>query len=516
MADVDVVYLHPAKYGASLRASGDAPSIGPYPLMPVGIPGMMNLLRSAGLNVMGLNVFVETLLDLSFDLRRWMAKQPSPRLFAIDLHWYEHSYGALDVARACKQLHPRTPVVLGGLTASCFAREILADFAQVDYVIRGDGEQPLLQLALALCRQGKLNPAEIPNLTYRQRGQVLETPRTYCGASGDLDRLDFVDMDWLLHASEYLAVEYNGPKIATPVQGSPTATSSVVALGHAEAAPRRGHWLTIGRGCCFDCPFCGGGKEAHAALAGRQGIVPRSPARVADDMERLRGLGVKQASLNLDPAVMGKAYWSALFGELRRRQVGMGIYDELFQLPEDEFLDAFAEVAQPEHSELVFSPLSGSEDVRRLNGKRFSNQELLHALSRLKAYDMPVFIYFSLNLPGENERTFRQTLRLAEEIARLYPARILRMANMLHTVDPCSPMSRDPAAHGVKVTFKTFQDYYTYCRETPSARDNAPLGSWRGFEPESKAMRSLEQMARQWDGFCRGQRAECMPVPPVW
>lgn len=516
MGNVDVIYLHPAKHGATFRASADAPPISPYALMPVGIPGMMNLLRRHGLRVLGLNVFLETLLDLDFDLSTWLRKQGAPQLFAVDLHWYEHCFGALDVAQVCKQVHPGVPVVLGGLTASYFAKEILAHFPQVDWIIRGDGEQPLLRLASALCTQGKVDLAEIPNLTYRDDGYILENPCTYCATSEDLDRLDFADMGWLLHAQEYFATEFNGPKVIKPVQASPASGAMIKTMAPARASMLWGHWVTVGRGCCFNCPFCGGGREAHAALAGRQGIVERSPSVVAEEIERLGELGVKQVSFNLDPAIMGESYWSSLFGELRRRKLKIGLYDELFQLPERAFFDAFMEVAEPQYSELVISPLSGAEEVRRLNGKQFSNQRLLEALTYLKQQQMPVFVYFSLNLPGENDRTFRQTLRLAEEISRLYPPHLLRMANMLHTIDPYSPMSRDPTAYRIKVEFKSFLDYYRYCRETPAARSNTPLGAWRGYDVENKAMRSLESMARQWDEFCRRQRAQCMPVPRIW
>ena len=510
MESVDVIYLHPAKHGARFKAAADAPPISPYPLIPVGIPGMLNLLRQNGLRVIGLNIFLETLLDLSFDLKAWLKAQDRPRLFAIDLHWYEHSFGALDVAQVCKQVHPKVPVVLGGFTASCFATDILDGFPQVDFVIRGDGERPLLQLALALRNQGKADWSQIPNLSYRRDEQVLQTPLCYCATQDDLDRLDGVDMDWLLHAQEYLAMEYNSKSVQAVPIVSPAAKPAT------QATAPWGHWLTIGRGCVFDCSFCGGGRDIHAALAGRKGIVPRSASSVVEDLERLRKIGVKQVSLNLDPAIMGKTYWMALFDEMQRRKVRIGLYDEFFQMPEDAFFDTFVDVADLDHSELVISPLSGSEDVRRLNGKEFSNHRLLEALSHLKQYRVPVFIYFSLNLPGENDRTFRQTLRLAQEITQLYPPHLLRMANMLHTIDPCSPMSRGPATYKIKVQFRTFADYYRYCHETPAARSATPLGSWRGYEAENKAMRSLESMARQWDEFCKKQRAQCMPVPRIW
>jgi hypothetical protein len=498
MADVDILYLHPAKHASDFRAHAAARSVSTYMLMPVGIPGILNRARQQGLRVAGLNVPLEIVIEPRFDLRQWLAAQRGACLIAIDLHWYEHSFGALDVARVCKEVHPHLPVVVGGLTASYFAPEILAGFPQVDYVIRGDGEEPLAALALAL-RDGA-GLARVPNLSYRQGEQVVENPRTYCAAAEDLNRLDFVDMSWLEHAQEYTAVEVTTTEMMTP----------------AEASSVRGHWLTIGRGCCFNCSFCGGGQQAHALLAGRNGIVPRSPTRVVDDIERMLALGMKQVSFNLDPAIMGRAYWVTLFGEMRRRGVRIGIYNEQFQLPNEAFLGALLEVAEPRYSEIAITPLSGSEEVRALNGKHFTNRQLLDVLTRLKLHRVPVYLFFSLNVPGENNVTFKKTLRLAREACDLYPANALRMINMVHTVDPCSPLSRDPAQHKVKVAFSTFADYYTYCRETPVLREEVPLAAWRGFEPLHKATQSLEQMAQQWDTLCASLPARCYPVPRTW
>jgi len=43
-------------------------------------------------------------------------------MILIDLHWYDHCYGAIETARACKEILPSAWTILGGLTASGFAR----------------------------------------------------------------------------------------------------------------------------------------------------------------------------------------------------------------------------------------------------------------------------------------------------------------------------------------------------------------------------------------------------------
>lgn len=495
-----ILYLHPSKPAADFKGYAEAKSASPYLLLPVGVPGMMNLLADNGFQVTGLNVPLENLMDRRFDLGAWLARKRNVGLVAVDLHWYEHSFGALDIVRICKKIRPDVPVVLGGLTASFFATQILNGFPEVDFIIRGDGERPLLDLALHLCRGEGPGLADIPNLCFRSGNELIQNERTYCATTADLDSLNFVDLDFLAHADHYREVQFS--------------LSRWIEL--ADGAMPKGQWLTIGRGCCFDCSYCGGSKESHAAIAGRNGIVPRSSDRVVDDLQRLQQMGIQQVSFNLDPAIMGKRFWTQLLAEMRRRGVKIGIYNEFFQLPSRDFMQAFVETADLAYSELAFSPLSGSERVRRLNGKRFTNDQLLDTLAQLRPYGVPIVLYFSLNLPGEDKKAFRMTLRLAQEVCKSYPADLLRLINMCHTVDPCCPMSRQPERYDIALEFESFQDYYRYCQETPVMRQDVRLEDWRGYKRAEREPRLLEKMARQWNRFCANQEAQCYPIPRTW
>jgi len=496
----DVLYIHPAKQEVTARYDRYIASP-TYPLIPVGVVGLANSLLARGLTVRGLNLPLELLLDPVFDLRAWLARRGQPRLIMVDLHWYEHSFGALDVARACKAAYPQTPLVLGGLTATRYAGAILARFSEVDYVIRGDAEKSL-ELLTDFCRLVDTAPdtlASIPNLSYRVGGKVRETARTYVAEAADLDRLDFVDLGFLEHHESYSAIQYTGAGLVRP------------------AEPRlKGHWLCLGRGCVYDCSYCGGARSAHQKLAGRDGVVLRSAERTIEDVVRLHERGIHQVSFTLDPCIMGPTYWEPLLGRLTERGVRTGLYNEFFQLPSEEFVSAFAGVADPEHTEVALSPLSGSERVRRLNGKQFGNAELLDALGWLSKHELPLYVYFSLNLPGETQATFRETLRLAEEICRRYPPHLLRMINKCHTIDPVSPMSVAPTRYGVRAEFSSFMDYYQYCERTAWQARYVTRGTLRGFSAPRRPAAQVEQMAREWDAFAQSQQARVFPVPRGW
>lgn len=495
---MDILYLHPAKQEVNARYD-QYRACAPYPLLPVGVIGLVNLLRTDGWVVEGLDLPLELILQPTFNLQRWLAAKPRPKLVMIDLHWYEHSFGALDAAQAVKTIWPTTPVVVGGLTASHFGEEIIAGFPAVDYLIRGDAEAPLRKLAAYCCGSAEIPLATIPNLLYRHNGQVKQTARTFFAGSADLDQLDFVTTHWLHHAESYAALQYSGIGLIRP-----------------HDPQRKSHWLCIGRGCVFNCIYCGGGKASHAELAGRNGYVMRTPERVVDDVERLAGLGRQQVALSLDPATFGPGWWRPFFGELRRRQVRIGIYNEFFQLPPREFIEALGSTADLAHTEVAISPLSGNEAVRHQHGKHYTNERLLAMLATLKSFEIPIFIYFSLNLPGETIATFRETLALADQIGQAYPAQLLRMLNPCHTLDPVSPMSRQPAAFGMTVHYQHFADYYNYCKGTAWQPRYVTRGEHRGFEVAARPAHTVEQMAQVWDLFAGAQKFRCFPVPRGW
>ena len=496
-----VLYVHPAKQGVDFVPSQEMGR--PYGLVPVGLVALVNLLQENGIPVAGINLPMEKRLSRHFDLRQWLGRHTNARAILIDMHWYEHVYGAIDVARVCKQVLPNAATILGGLSASGFAKDILTHFLEVDYVIRGDAEKPLLRLVQRLLRGNKINPQNIPNLSWHDGDIVVENERSYCATTRDLDRLNFVDIDFLAHHDDYYVHEY----IVTDV-----------ARARREQASKRlrGRWLCTARGCRYECSYCGGCRSAHETLAGRRGIVPRSPERMIDDLRRLSENRVLQASLSYDIAEMGEDYWRAFLTLLQESGVQIGLYNEFFQLPALEFVDQFAASVDLEHSCVALSPLSGSERVRRLNGKIYSNEQLFAVLERLRAHKLSIFCYFSLNLPGEMEQTMHESVELAEQIYGFYPHHLVKILTSSHTIDPLCPMNTDPDRYQIEVDMTAFLDYYAYCRDTQFASQEARTEAHRGFRPRDPSVRDMAVMADIWDRGREGRESSWWPVPPSW
>ena len=90
------------------------------------------------------------------------------------------------------------------------------------------------------------------------------------------------------------------------------------------------------------------------------------------------------------------------------------------------------------------------------------------------------------------------------------------MLNPCHTLDPLSPMSRQPDAFGMTVHYKSFMDYYNYCKGTGWQTRQVMRGQHRGFEMKTRPTPVVEQMAQVWDMFASKQKFRCFPVPRGW
>lgn len=80
---------------------------------------------------------------------------------------------ALDVIKQIRKINSEVPIVVGGVHPSLFDKYILRNY-DVDYVIRGEGEEPIVLLVRALEMGTDLSA--VPNLTWRSKYGIIRNP----------------------------------------------------------------------------------------------------------------------------------------------------------------------------------------------------------------------------------------------------------------------------------------------------------------------------------------------------
>jgi anaerobic magnesium-protoporphyrin IX monomethyl ester cyclase len=182
------------------------------------------------------------------DLQR-MVDDYQPDLLAVSV--VENTWFIAD--QMLRSLRQPVPTIVGGVFAT-FAPEIVVSHPRVDYVCRGEGEIPLVELCKAMC--AGTSTTAIPSIWAKQDGTVH---RNNIGAGIDLDELPFPD--WEIFDSQSLY---------RPMQGRVYKT-----IG-----------LETQRGCPYKCTFCNSPSNNTLYKAEGAGKFHRkkSVKRVAEEL----------------------------------------------------------------------------------------------------------------------------------------------------------------------------------------------------------------------------------------
>ncbi|MBQ4117141.1 MAG: hypothetical protein IJD37_07170 [Clostridia bacterium] len=421
-----------------------------FAVMPMGIIGILNNLKSKDIDILGLNYAIEKTLDSSFELLDAL-NNIEYKILMTDLHWYEHSFGAMYVAEQSKKAKPNTPVIIGGYTSTIYSEEIMRNFDCVDYIVTGDSDLPTEMLVERLLGRTSTDFRKIPNIWYRDDG-IKCSGETW--VQTDLDSIDFINTDFFEHEKLVPYLSTGGAKRV-----------------------KSERWICIARGCKYNCAYCCGANKNMEALFKRCNVLTRSPEKVAQDFFELDSKGIWHIAPSHDFQMFGKAYYKSVFSEIRKRNIKPGLYLECFQLPTKDFIDEIEQTFDKKRTILVISPISGNEKIRFENGKKFSNNDFYEAVNYIISKGIPIQIYYTQNPIGETNEQYEDTVFQMTYLRQLYGLTKNNVFYQRVVIDPLAGM-RD--WNNVEVKYNTFMDYYNYCKNTTS--DRAPTGYNDGGE----------------------------------
>ena len=430
-----ILYIHPEGYQQNYSEI----------VIPIGVIGIVNLLIENNHTVHGINIPLEKKLNKNFSIIDFIKKN-NYDIFIIDLHWHIYSYNSINICRLIKSINKNSIIIMGGITASIYCKEILNDYVEIDFLVKGDSEESLLLLINQLINK-KLNFKNIPNLVYRDGDEIISTASL--SNTAILDKLNYWNLSWLKNNNEFLIhqahedIKENGEQFKLA-------------------------WIPIARGCNYNCSYCGGNRNFFDKIFKYKNMYKRSIASIINDVENLYNKGVNKLGVTHDLSIFPEKYWNDIFKEIIKKNFKVSVAHYCFQLPSNEFIYEFIKVFEHEGSIIGIPVITGNDIIRKKNGKFFTNTELFKILNYFIGTQIKVSLYFIDNAIDCGNNTFDDTLELINKIISKYKNKIrLEISYGFELLQPYSPIYMNKyKKDGYEPTYINFKDiYYRFSKE---------------------------------------------------
>ena len=295
-------------------------------------------------------------------------------------------------AAMARRLFPNAIIILGGVHATLFAKEILENCPEFNYIVLGEGEEQTAELCKAFINGNVKDLSHIQSLGWRDpSGKVIVNPRINYITELDLlpmpawDMIDF-SLYYLDHSNWYNPKKHN-IKISIPILST--------------------------RSCPYACNFC----SAHKTMG--RGFRKRSPSNVVDEIEyhidkyAHNYFGFADDNLTLD-----KRHALDVFNEITKR--GLDIQFESFNgynlaSLDAEVVDAMAQAG------CIYAILPiehGSDRMRnQIIGKKLPREKIFEVMNLYRKHRIQTRAMFIMGFPEDTSETLQETLTMIEALS---------------------------------------------------------------------------------------------------
>ncbi|MCZ2809237.1 MAG: radical SAM protein [Candidatus Bathyarchaeota archaeon] len=340
------------------------------PFIPLGIGYLASVLEKKGydVNVIDCQALKLTLNEVENELCK---RQPDVVGLTSTTLTYKP---ALEIIKVAKKALPNCLTVIGGSHVTFWDDEALEECPQLDFVVRKEGENTLLELVQKL-DAGK-SFSDVLGITYRKDGKIVKNPdRPYIK---DLDSLPFP----AFHLFPLKQFNKYG-NIIFPVMTS--------------------------RGCVYWCEFC-----TAVRMFGRKYRM-RSPKKVVDELEYLyKKYGEKQYTFYDDAFTVDQARTEEICNEILRRD--LKIKWDCETRVDMVTKDLLLKMRKAGCIAVWYGVEAGSQKVRDAMGKGISTQQTFNAFKWTKEAGLIAVASIILGFPGETKETAWESVKLLEKI----------------------------------------------------------------------------------------------------
>lgn len=305
---------------------------------------------------------------------------------------------AIPLCRDFRARHPSVPIVWGGYFPSLYPDAAL-NARYVDYVVRGQGEETLLELIDALAHSGDLR--QIRGLSFKdQFGLHVHNSARPLRSPDDFPWLPY---HRLTHPEKYVASSFLGERTVV----------------HQASA-----------GCPYRCNFCGvvpvyGGRQKAEAPKRTAAVLASLKARFAIDAVQfydnnffLNESHTADLASRLVP--LGVRWWAE-----GRIDAVLRYSDETLRL-----------LRQAGAAMIFFGAESGSDWALQQMNKGITAEETLALAARIRRFDIVPEFSFVIGNPQCPERDTRDTIRFIRRIKKLNPRAEIIVQHYIPTPHP--------------------------------------------------------------------------------
>ena len=354
----------------------------PWPVMPFGLCCIATVLESTG----GHNVFF---LDLCFSTNcekeiKNAIKNFVPDLIGISIRNIDDTGGydihflledvKNDVVDYCKKEFSG-PIVIGGPSVGISGREML-DYFDLEYAVRGDGENAMLEFVKRIENRQPLEGLE--GLIIRREKTIIQDNEPF--RVQNLDTLPFPKPHHYLNLDQYR-------RFGSPIQ------------------------IQTKRGCALRCSYC-----TYNRIEGHQYRLI-NPKRIADEIEILvKETGINHIEFadsifNIPLTHAKEVLREVVKKKLKLRLHTMGLSPASI---DEELLDLMKNAG---FNEVDIGAESACDDILENLAKNFKRADIINISNLVKKKKLPVTWFIMLGATAETKESVFETLNTIRRIA---------------------------------------------------------------------------------------------------